>query len=170
MKKSFIYFAISLFGALCLSFDAEAQYYRQSIGIRAGNQFSVDYKIFVSKGSALDFNLSVVNPFVPEYQFALFSAAYGYHFKTGTERFLPYIGGGFSTGVQFGHWAKERNDRITYFLSADVPVGVEYILPKKPIVFCLEWSPKVQFVKNLRFIPHSIAVGMRIILPGNYRR
>lgn len=160
-------FAAFLAGVMlfCFSGNADAQYYRHSAGLKIGNLFAADYRYCISRHSAVDATVGVVNPFYPEYQFLIASAAYHYSFGTGVARLSPYIGGGLSAGVQFGHWNKTMKTRISYFMSADLPVGVEYCLERKPIVFCFEWSPKLQFLNWLRFVPQSVAVGVRFVLP-----
>ncbi len=171
MKNALKYFAAVLtVVSMFMTVDTSAQYYRRSFGVRLGNQFAADYKMFFTASSALDVNLGLINPFVPDYQFVTLFASYNYHFDTGVERLAPYIGGGLSAGIQFGHWDRSRRDRVSYFMSADLPLGVEYRLARKPVVFCFEWSPKFQFLGEMRFIPHSVSAGVRFIFPELSRR
>lgn len=158
--RRFLSFVVSL---VCLQALLSAQSVRHSFGIRAGNQFAVDYKVCFDGANALDVNAGVINPFTAWYQFTTLSGAYHRNFNTSVDRFQPYVGAGLSAGMQFGHWNRESKDKITYFMSADVPVGLEYTLSKHPVTFVFEWSPKFQFLSDLRFIPHSVSIGVRFI-------
>lgn len=139
--------------------------YRHSAGIDIGNLFAADYRYCFSAHSAIDASAGVVNPFCPEYQFMLVSSAYHYRFGTERGRLVPFVGAGISAGTQFGHWDKAQLSRISFFMSVDIPVGIEYILERKPVAFSLEWSPKLQFLSCTRFIPQSVSFGIRFILP-----
>ncbi len=146
--------------------EAAAQYNsRSSFGLRLGNEIAVDYKYQFTTHHGLDLKAGVVNPFTFHYQFLVLSAAYHYSFGVGSRRLFPYVGAGLSTGMQFGHWNEAESAKITYFLSVDVPVGFEYRLVSKPVVFCLEWSPKAQLLSYRRFLAQSVAVGVRYIFP-----
>ena len=144
---------------------ADAYVYRHSAGLEIGNLFAFDYRYRFTEHSAVDAAIGVVNPFCPSYQFLLVSTAYHYNFRTGVDRLYPYVGGGLSAGTRFGHWNEAFRTRISFFMSVDIPVGVEYRVKRKPVVFCLEWSPKLQFLTDLRFVPQSVALGVRFILP-----
>ncbi len=137
-----------------------------SFGIRLGNEIAVDYKYQFTSHSGLDAKAGVVNPFTQHYQFFLVSAAYHLDIGSYSSRLRPYVGAGFSTGMQFGHWKEAQSSKITYFLSVDVPIGLELKSLKKPVVFCLEWSPKVQLLSYTRFLPQSVALGVRYIFPS----
>ena len=156
-------FLSSLILVTCLSAGLCAQPVRHTFGIRAGNHFAVDYKAYFDEANALNLNAGVINPFTGWYQFVTLSGAYHRDFNVSVERLNPYVGAGLSTGVQFGHWNRESRDRITYFMSVDLPVGLEYSLRKHPVTFTLEWSPKFQFLSDLRFIPQSVSIGVRFI-------
>ncbi len=154
-------FAFLLAGGL----KADASTYRHSVGVRLGNHFAADYKFYVSNHSAFDFAFGLVNPFSPQYQFLLFSGAYDFHFGTGVSGLSPYIGGGLSLGTRFGDLDVALRDRVDFFLSLDIPVGIEYSVRRKPVAFFLEWNPKVQLVNDIRFIPHSASIGVRFVFP-----
>ncbi len=136
-----------------------------SFGIRLGNEISVDYKFAFTKHHGLNAKLGVVNAFTKGYQFAIVSLAYHYCIGIGSDRFYPYFGGGASTGMQFGEKNVKENSDISYFLSADIPLGFEYRLKRRPVVFCLEWSPKAQFLNERKFVWQSVDVGVRYVFP-----
>lgn len=142
---------------------ASSAVHGHSVGIRLGNHFAADYKFYMGNHSAMDFTFGLVNPFTPQYQFLLFSAAYNFRIATGVSRLNPYFGAGLSTGARFGDLDEAHRDRVDYFLSVDIPIGLEYTLRRKPAAFFIEWSPKLQVVKDVRFIYHSISVGVRFI-------
>lgn len=155
-------FLVSLLLLLTMTQEqVSAQYSRHSLGVRIGNQVAADYKFCFSERSAIDVNFGVVNPFTPQYQFLLLSGAYHYHLKSGSPGVIPYIGAGLSGGVQFGGRSEARRNDVTYFMSADVPLGFEYILRRYPVTFAVEWSPKLQFLSEVRFIAQSISLGIR---------
>lgn len=147
----------------CFICGLAAQPVRHTFGIRAGNQFAVDYKLYFDDANSLDINAGVINPFTSWYQYAALSGAYHRNFNLPVERLQPYIGAGISAGVQFGHWNRDSRDKITYFMSADLPLGLEYTLRRHPVIFSFEWSPKFQFLSDLRFVPQSVSVGVRFI-------
>ena len=63
MKNVLKYFAAVLtVVSMFMTVDASAQYYRRSFGVRLGNQFAADYKMFFTASSALDVNLGLINP------------------------------------------------------------------------------------------------------------
>lgn len=168
MRRRLAYIAALV---ICMSVTAagtscRAAVYGHSVGIRLGNHFAADYKFYFMEHSAMDFTFGLVNPFWPKYQFLLFSAAYDFHIGTGVRGLAPYVGCGFSTGARFGDVSEKYRDRIDYFLSVDLPVGLEYSVPRKPVAFFFEWSPKVQLLSDIRFIPQSVSVGLRFRLPS----
>lgn len=144
---------------------AGASTYGHSVGVRLGNHFAADYKFYFAKHSAIDFTFGLVNPFSPQYQFLLFSGAYDFHIGTGVSGLSPYVGGGLSLGTRFGDVDEAMRDRVDFFLSIDIPVGLEYAMRKKPVAFFFEWSPKVQMVSDIRFVPNSVAIGIRFVFP-----
>ena len=152
--------AVSIACALAVC-KADARPYDYSLGIRLGNYFAAEGKFFVSMSSAIDISAGLVNPFSPHYQFLVVSGAYKLHLTKRTAGLMPYIGAGLSAGTQFGDRSKERRRSRSFYMSADVPLGLEYKLPSSPVVFCLEWSPKVRFLTGVRFIPQSISLGFR---------
>lgn len=156
---------VSVIAAFILSCHEIHAQHGHSVGVRLGNHFAADYKFYLSGHSAFDFTFGLVNPFYPQYQFLLFSGAYNFHFGTGVSGFSPYIGGGLSLGTQFGDPDIAMRDRVDFFLSIDIPVGVEYRMQRKPVIFFLEWSPKCQVLGKLAFIPQSAAAGIRFVLP-----
>lgn len=141
--------------------EAESRPYDYSLGIRLGNYFAAEGKFFFSMTSAMDISFGLMNPFTPEYQFLLLSGAYNLHLTRHTSGLIPYIGTGLSTGLQFGDRNRSLRASRSFFLSADIPLGIEYKLRNSPVLFCLEWSPKVRFLKDIRFLPQSISVGFR---------
>lgn len=158
-------YLVAIVMALLLSGHESRAYSGHSVGIRVGNHFAADYKYYMSRHSALDFSFGLVNPFYPQYQFLLVSGAYNFHIGSGVTGLTPYIGGGLSLGTQFGDPDMKRRDRVDFFFSLDIPVGIEYRLQRKPVTFFLEWSPKCQIVSDLRFISQSAAIGIRFVLP-----
>ena len=141
---------------------AQSRSYDYSLGVRLGNYFAAEGKFYVTRSGAVDISLGLVNPFAPAYQFMLLSGAYNMQLGKRTYGLMPYIGAGLSAGVQFGERDMvQRGNRRSFFMSADIPVGMEYKLANSPVVFVLEWSPKIRFLSGVRFIPQSISVGFR---------
>lgn len=158
---------------ICMTMTGQkvsASVYGHSVGIRLGNHFAADYKFYMGRHSAMDFTFGLINPFTPRYQFLLVSAAYHFQIATGVSRLNPYFGAGLSTGARFGDVDPNLRDRVDYFLSVDIPIGLEYTLARKPASFFIEWSPKLQVVKDVRFIPQSVSVGVRFIFKKNGSR
>lgn len=162
-RSSIRYAAVAFLSAV-LAMSAprtEARPYDYSLGIRLGNCFAAEGKFFFSMSSAVDISFGLVNPFTPHHQFMLVTGAYNLHLSGNTSGLLPYIGAGISLGTEFGDRDKAMRTRKRFFMSADIPLGLDYKLPGSPVVFCLEWSPKIGFIDKVRFIPHSISVGFR---------
>ncbi len=153
--------------AVMLSFvegEASAQYRRHSAGIKLGNEISANYNYRITTRSALNFTAGLVNPFTKDYQYLVFSGAYNYALNSNTEGLSPYIGAGFSTGVQYGEEDVDKSDKKFFYFSVDVPVGFQYYMPTKPAVIYLEWSPKFRLTNSFKFVPNSVALGVRFIL------
>lgn len=158
----------ALYAGLLLAFllgfagRAQARPYDYSLGVRLGNYFAAEGKFFVTRSSAVDISFGLVNPFTPAYQFMLLSGAYNLQLVKRTSGLLPYIGAGLSAGMQFGDKDRaQEGSRRSFFMSADIPLGLEYKLAGSPVVFLLEWSPKIRFISGARFIPQSVSVGFR---------
>ena len=164
MNHRFAALCTGILLALSLAFSGrvQARPYDYSLGVRLGNYFAAEGKFFVTRSSAVDISFGFVNPFAPAYQFMLLSGAYNLQLTKRTSGLLPYIGAGLSTGVQFGDRDRSREgNRRSFFMSADIPLGMEYKLPGSPVVFLLEWSPKIRFLSGVRFIPQSVSAGFR---------
>lgn len=164
MKRALAYIvaAVVTCGLFGTAKPAAAQYYKHGLGIRVGNHFAADYKTFFSERFAVDANLGLVNPFTMRYQFMIVSGACQYHFATPIPKLVPYAGGGLSAGMQFGR--RRHNTSISrdhsFFMSVDIPIGVEYTL-KMPAVVFFEWNPKIQFIEEACFVPQSVSLGFR---------
>lgn len=164
MKRllTYIVSAILLTGLFGTGGTASAQYYKHGLGVRMGNHFAADYKTFLNENFAVNANLGLVNPFTKHYQFMLVSGSFQYNFDTPVSRLVPYVGVGLSTGMQIGrrrHNTGISND-YSFFMSADIPVGVEYSF-RMPFVVFFEWSPKIQFLEEVCFVPQSVSLGFR---------
>lgn len=157
-------FCAGLILAFLLAFAGRghARPYDYSLGVRLGNHFAAEGKFFVTRSSAVDISFGLVNPFTPAYQFMLLSGAYNLQLSKRTSGLLPYIGAGLSAGMQFGDRDRtQQGNRKSFFMSADIPLGIEYKLAGSPVVFMFEWSPKIRFLSGVRFIPQSVSVGFR---------
>ncbi len=147
--------------------EAVAQYGRSSLGIRLGNHIAVDYKQQTTARSGFNVSLGVLNPFSADKNYVHLTAAYHFNFVSSEKPVSAYIGAGFSTGAQFlADKEAGTGTDAKFFLSADVPIGIEFALVGKPVVFCIEWSPKVKFFAGKpEFLYHSLAAGIRFHLP-----
>lgn len=149
---------------LFMSGSAVAQYGRHSVGIKLGNDISANYNYSISGRNSLNFNVGLVNPYKKDYQYLALSGAFHHSINSRNSNFYPYIGVGVSAGVQYGEDDVDMSTDKNFYFSADVPLGLQYDIEDRPAVVYLEWSPKFRFTNDFRFVPNSIAVGVRFSL------
>lgn len=130
-----------------------AQDYWSGVGVKIGNNFGVDYKIFVNETQAVELGVGMLDPFSEiGPQMLLFSPKYEFHFGVGIDGLKLYAGPGISAGVQFGNQSELLKDDVSFFLSADAVLGIEYKISSLPLAVTFAWSPKLQFLGDYRLV------------------
>lgn len=145
MKK--VYLTIA--GLLAFGFS-KAQDYKNSIGIRFGESYyesaGVSFKSFISKPSALEFDLGIRTRSVADDKWTnlSLSGAYQYHIPLSqVEGMKFYYGAGAILTNTFSD-----HDYYKGFSAGLFPtIGVDYKLKKSPFAFSIDFRPTVHIVK-----------------------
>ncbi len=166
MRLRRIYFLIAAVAVALFLVEGKAfcQYRQHSVGIKFGNEISVNYHCRLSSRSAINVTGGLVNPYNKSYQYLVVSGAYHCNLSSRSSQLTPYIGVGVSSGVQYGEKNSDKSTTKHFYFSGDVPMGFQFYSEDRPSVFYFEWSPKIRITNGVEFVPNSVAVGVRFYL------
>ena len=155
MKKLLL---LCLTAGLLLSFQksANAQSYKNAIGVRIGPYNGVNFKTFLNTNKALDLNLSFRNN--DNFKRVFLTGLYEVHNPiNGAAGLLWYYGGGGSIGSY-------KNDDFEgdLFLSADGVLGLDYKIDGAPLNLAIDWRPRLELTPNTNFGTGDVGLAIRL--------
>lgn len=170
--KRFFCLIISLF--FIGEMTVQAQYYDQTIGLRAGTSFEVGYKRFIFytpqvqqaveflAGFQLDENVVLLPYDIPLNNGYVFEALWVFHLDLGFDtNFSGFAGAGGYLG------AYTETGRNAFFGGGFTAVlGVEYTFSHAPISVAIDWKPLLGYP---RFSLTSGGLTVRYILPTTWQ-
>lgn len=141
--------------------SANAQSYKDAIGVRIGSYNGINYKTFLNTNKALDFNLSVRSN--DNFKRVILTGLYEVHNPiNGAPGLLWYYGGGGS----IGSFKRQNIDGINYdgelFLSADGVLGLDYKFDGIPLNMAIDWRPRLELTPNTNFGTGDVGLAIRL--------
>lgn len=136
---------------LAAAFTANAQDYKNSIGIRLGSGyydlFSASFKTFIRTPAALEFNLGFDSDKVLGTGFTNLSVAgtYQHHFPVGdVAGFKWFVGGGAVLSNTFSDIETVKGFNVGIYPTA----GLDYKLQKAPFAFSADIRPTIHIINS----------------------
>ncbi len=145
-----------LIAALLITVTASSQDYFKALGLRIGSAVGVSYKMFHKPERAIEGILDLDILYRDRMKFKT-SGFYVFHFKANVDGLSLFTGPGASAGIYLG-------DSSGFMMSLDGIIGMEYKFQQAPLVFSIDWNPKIQMIKNAGFRSENFGVTFRFIL------
>ena len=128
-----------------------AQDYNFAVGMRAGfTTIGPSVKVKFDQKNAVEIMSGLTN---------------GVNFNVLYERHMPIISKGFNLyyglGGNIGSWKKHGDKDFT--VGADVIVGLEYQVPKSPIVFSADYKPGLNFIGHTGVVWNDLGLSVRFV-------
>lgn len=144
MKKILV-----LIAAMTISISAFAQNYKQAVGVKFGNTYSIEYKLNTSTQNFVQFGLQ--GPWNASGMF--FSGFYNWNFNIDPAPGLSwYIG----PGAYIGGYFKPTD----FYISANVMLGIEYKFDTAPIALAIDFTPGIGIAPKFHF-SWNIGLGVK---------
>lgn len=127
---------------------ANAQDYRNAIGVRLGGGAGINYKHIMNNGNAFEaiLDFSIFNTGA-----AYLTGLYEWYTPIGSNGFNIYYG----LGAHIGAFDKD------FALGIDGIIGLEYRFPSVPIALSLDYKPAVNFLPEVRGVLNSFGFGIK---------
>lgn len=145
-----------LLATFLIAVSANAQDYKNSIGIRLGSGYydavGASFKTFITQPGALEFNLAIrpySNPYFNgkhKWTNVSVSGAYQHHFPIGTiDGFKWYVGGGLVIANSISNNDSYSGTSVGIFPTG----GVDYKLKSAPFAFSVDLRPTVHLAEGI---------------------
>lgn len=135
---------------------AEAQSYKNAIGVRLGPYNGLNYKTFLTGTSAIDLNLSF-RSYGDEKKATFITALYELHNPI-TE--LPGLKWYYGVGGSLGS-IKQKKENGELFLSADGVLGLDYKFVDAPFNVAVDWRPRFQLTQDTNINASDVGASVR---------
>ena len=128
-----------LFAVLTLAFStANAQLYKQALGVRLGYTQALEYKVFTNPSQFL--NIGVLLHTVKHFGISGY-AFYNFNHSVSGDSYVSWY---YGPGVVLGY-----NGYMAGFnATVNAQIGIEFLLRNAPIAFSIDWAPGAGLAMN----------------------
>lgn len=156
MKKIILVF--TLFVAAAAFNNANAQSYKNAIGVSLGSPSGISFKHFTTDSKALDFTAGFA--FGNHYSGFSLTGMYEFHYDNiGVEGLRWYVGPGANVGVWNTKDNYDHDDGFT--LGVNGVLGLDYKIKNAPLNLALDWRPALNFIGYTGFYAGQAAFAVR---------